>query len=473
MRPDRLRRRRKDDPLFVRIIRSTVMISLWLLLVGLPWMLNQLSRFDPIGPSGWHTLSRHPAAEPESPHSTSFSASPRRGRHLRSVVLLGLLTLLVLTAAPRTHELASFLWEQVPNRGFRLDTTTQGNGLTDYPIRDRVPDDLEASAEKSTDVPAAMVDSDWFNHSNSYNSAQGWAIDPSTAWRPVNPYRLLDFSSEYLNIVDGKRLSWTPPACDCQRLKVWMYGGSTTYGLNQRDEHTIASEIARTAFDHGISIDIDNRGAMGHLHWMEAERFAWDLTIEDPPDMVVFYDGVNEVWAASTLNIVGAGDIKPMRDPTTFDLWRKTGRADGPPPKRPADARIVGTRTDISLAPGQLQEVMLARYDRARTLSRAAAEQHGVDVRYIWQPTRFSRPLVPSEPHASGRTENLSRASEQYARTLLADDVIDVSDALRSTAEPLFTDDVHHNEKASRLVAAEIWRRIGPDLETMFDHANG
>ena len=76
-----------------------------------------------------------------------------------------------------------------------------------------------------------------------------------------------------------------------------MYGGSTTYGLNQRDDHTIASELARVAHEHGVTIDIDNRGALGHLHWMEAERFAWDLTIEAPPDMVIFYDGVNEGWA--------------------------------------------------------------------------------------------------------------------------------------------------------------------------------
>ena len=270
----------------------------------------------------------------------------------------------------------------------------------------------------------------------------------NNAWRPVNPYRLLDFSSRYLNIVDGSRLSWQPPECDCRRLRVWVYGGSTTYGLNQRDEHTIASEIARVADEHGVTLDVSNRGEMGHLHWMEAERFAWDLTFEEPPDMVIFYDGVNDGWAASTLNIVGAGDIRPMRDPTTFDLWQDTGRSGGRLPEGPPGSSFIGTRTDVDLPPGTLERVMVERYNRARTLSRTAAEAHRVAVRYVWQPTRYSRPLVLSEPHMDGSSENAARATEQYVRTLLPDDVIDVVDALRGSDKPMFTDDVHHNEAA-------------------------
>ena len=55
-----------------------------------------------------------------------------------------------------------------------------------------------------------------------------------------------------------------------------MFGGSTTYGLNQRDGHTIASELARAAAADGIELDVHNKGNNGQLHWMEAERFAWD-----------------------------------------------------------------------------------------------------------------------------------------------------------------------------------------------------
>ena len=43
-----------------------------------------------------------------------------------------------------------------------------------------------------------MADSAWFNDTNYYNTAQGWALEPDGAWRPVNPYRLLDFRSRLL-----------------------------------------------------------------------------------------------------------------------------------------------------------------------------------------------------------------------------------------------------------------------------------
>jgi lysophospholipase L1-like esterase len=75
--------------------------------------------------------------------------------------------------------------------------------------------------------------------------------------------------------------------------------------------------------------------------------------------------------------------------------------------------------------------------------------------------------LIESEPHTDGTSENASRATEQHARTLLPDDVIDVVDALRGSAEPMFTDDVHHNEAGARLIAEAIYERIGDDLERM------
>lgn len=456
------------------VLTGVAFTLIWLLWIVLPWLVHKVARFDPLGGEhDWIRRARRPQ-HPSRPwiHDSGLTRRHRPGIR-RKAAVVGAIAFVCLLMVPQVRETLVGVEDRSDDvrPPFRLHTDQAGRppGLV---IRDGVDENLKAKPGDPHGISAAMEGSSWFTDDNYYNTAQGWALRPANAWRPVNPYRLLDFRSRYLNVVDGSRASWQPPECGCRRLRVWMYGGSTTYGLNQRDGHTIASEIARVADEHGMSIDISNRGSLGHLHWMEAERFAWDLTIEKPPDMAIFYDGVNESWAASTLNTVGAGDTKPMRDPTTFDLWRDTGRSSGGLPKGPPGSALIGQAEDVDIPPGALERTMVERYNRSRTLSRTAAEAHGVEVRYIWQPTRLSRPLVESEPHDEGPRENSSRASEQYVRTLLADDVIDVSDALRGTDEPLFTDDVHHNEAAARLIAESIYERVGDDLAQLAQPKN-
>lgn len=113
----------------------------------------------------------------------------------------------------------------------------------------------------------------------------------------------------------------------------------------------------------------------------------------------------------------------------------------------------------------EMAATIVQRYDRSRQMSRATAEQHGIPIRYIWQPTRVSRPLVDEEPHGDAQGENYLRLAQQLIRFNLPDDVIDVSDALDGTRKPLFSDDVHHNEYGAQLVAKAIYANIESDLQ--------
>lgn len=382
----------------------------------------------------------------------------------------------LLAAVPGIRSpVSSFAGEAAAGRNpFRILQPGDPLSTKGFEVVDAVDPDLAPNEYPPGGKTPAMAGSRWYyEDGNLYNVAQGWALSPDAAWRPVNPYRLLDFESTYLNVTGGTRRSWQPPACSCRRLRIWMYGGSTTYGLNQRDEHTIPSALARAAHREGISLDIENRGASGHLHWMEAERFAWDLTLEDPPDLVVFYDGANESWAWSGLDDAEAARSGPPLDPTLRDLWASTGRSDGPPPDGPPGSAIAEESTGEGLAIDERARATIDIYDRSRALSRATAEAHGVPVAYLWQPTRFSRPLEPQEPHASGRWENASRLLDQRMQAYLPEDVGNVADAMRGTPGPLFVDDVHHNEEGARLVGERIFVHLEARLRSLIRESQG
>jgi lysophospholipase L1-like esterase len=395
--------------------------------------------------------------------TTRTTAERVRNLVLTAAVVVGLLVatpvgrLLVQTVSGRVTSAA---------RPFQLDLAPEDNGENLVP-RDAVPEGVTETPHDPDAPQAAMVTSEWLED-GVYQSAQGWALDPRNAWRPVNPHRLQDFTSRDLTIRNGERRTWAPPASGQTRLTVWMFGGSTTYGLNQRDDHTIASELARAAAANGIELDIHNKGNNGQLHWMESERFAWDLTTEPAPDLVLFYDGVNETWEGSTLNRFSTGDVPDMYDPTLLDAW-ENGRegTSTDAPAAPPGARLVGRPRGPVLGLVGEAKATIDRYDRARALSKSTATAHSLPVRYFWQPSRYSRPLVLSEPHYDTSNENNARVSEQLKVKYLPKDVIDLSDSLRGTTEPLFTDDVHHNEEGAGLIAAKMFTRIKGDLQEL------
>ena len=449
---------------------STVLFTLLgLLTVALPWLVQRTLRIDPLHQTtSWNRRARR-AMQPGQPWAPSPTRTARTtAERVRNLGLTAAGVVGLLVATPVGRLLVQTVSGRVTSaaRPFQLDLAPEDNGENLVP-RDAVPEGVTETPHDPDAPQAAMVTSEWLED-GVYQSAQGWALDPRNAWRPVNPHRLQDFTSRDLTIRNGERRTWAPPASGQTRLTVWMFGGSTTYGLNQRDDHTIASELARAAAANGIELDIHNKGNNGQLHWMESERFAWDLTTEPAPDLVLFYDGVNETWEGSTLNRFSTGDVPDMYDPTLLDAW-ENGRegTSTDAPAAPPGARLVGRPRGPVLGLVGEAKATIDRYDRARALSKSTATAHSLPVRYFWQPSRYSRPLVLSEPHYDTANENNARVSEQLKVKYLPKDVIDLSDSLRGTTEPLFTDDVHHNEEGARLIAAKMFTRIKGDLQEL------
>ena len=104
------------------------------------------------------------------------------------------------------------------------------------------------------------------------------------------------------------------------------------------------------------------------------------------------------------------------------------------------------------------------RYERARRSSLMTAAAYDVPVKYVWQPSRHTRQFEATEPHGDSVRENRSRLMAQIVRESLPDDVIDLSDALSDLDGPLFTDDVHHNERAARAIAEDLFEAVADEL---------
>ncbi len=314
------------------------------------------------------------------------------------------------------------------------------------------------------EIPPAMKRSAWYPK---YREDIGWMINQATAFKPLAPVRLVDVRSEYVNVADSSRKTWTPPSCSCTRLTVWLYGGSTAFGLDQRDEYTIASYLARDAAEDGLILDVVNKGVLGDMHWQEAQRFQWDLSNTEPPDLVVFYDGVNEIWGTSALENQRLGDSRQPYEPLTEEMWagilRTAADTAGEAPEGVSIVDVTKGSTGDALGLGQL---VATRYLRSLKMSADVAAANDVPIAWFWQPTRVSRPPIKGEVNGSTKGDDYAR--EVYdtasARVRASDEVTDLSDVLDDNDDPLFTDDVHHNEAASRIIAENMYRSLRPQL---------
>jgi len=299
-------------------------------------------------------------------------------------------------------------------------------------------------------------------------------------------WRMEDTAGEYLNIVEGERVTRTTTAPREPRV-VWFFGGSTMYGFGQRDEHTIPSELVALAEGEGIALDAHNFGAQAYVNWQGVSRFADLLTDRPAPDLAVFYDGYNDlslqfvdgpvrqpshalarvhrerlVASSATDGSTTAGDIRRWwaDHSATVNLWHRVSDrfgGDG------AELRL--TEAEPSLVPDAVDPdaVTGAAVDllrRGRDLASGVAGAYGVEVQFWFQPTIYTKEPVPGEvevlERVAVRTPDWVPVT-QAVRDRLPADVVDLADVLDDHPDPLFWDAVHTNETGARLIAEAAW----------------
>ena len=414
-------------------IRYLTFALLSLPAVLVPWVFQRLLLLDPlsgrrVGGTRWVARRRAPDLRPGHPWMEDPAERPDRPfRRVRvGLVLIGLVPVTILV----TSILGSRVKEQFGT------------------------------------VPAAFAKDRWWRQ---HNDDLRTVATPGVAWNPYTAQHVQDVELATITVRDGHRVTWTPPKGKGRRLRIWVYGGSTTFGFGQRDAHTVPSELARIATAAGYHVDVVNKGVPGDLHADEARRFAWDVGGEGPkPDVVVFYDGVNDVAAAAERNQYrtnGDTDTPSLVLGSFRDEYRRRRELGDRffPPKPPSGSGVSPTTTTPYLSPKDLARRAVADYERSRLVSRSVALATGTETLWLWQPTRVSRPPVDGEP----RTEQDQFLIDEYgtARDLVADDVVDLTDVLDANRDPLFYDDIHTNELGARLVAEGMFTHLRPLLD--------
>ncbi len=298
-------------------------------------------------------------------------------------------------------------------------------------------------------------------------------------YRPFVGWYVPDYASRYVNVRAGERRSYEPPAGAAKPLDIVFLGGSTMFGFGLRDEFTVSSAFAKYAQQAGIPVEVHNYGVPGFTNYQEALLLDQLLAQGQRPDLIVFYDGINDVL----LNLSKPYfETTPLADPSqafapdfaqTLERRREAGFGiDGAVDSdQGASPR---TRTPVPPADRQVA-ALFEVYQRGIDLARTRAGQYGIPTVNLWQPSIFSRNPGDPDEAAVGRligwdTPELFDAWRGLWRALearLPSGVDDLSGAVDSSGEPVYYDGIHPNEAGADLIGKAAFDRVEPQLRQL------
>lgn len=281
-------------------------------------------------------------------------------------------------------------------------------------------------------------------------------------WDAKGPYGWVnqDHETKEVTVVDGKRVTYS---VDDPEYTIWMFGGSTTFGVGQRQDRTIASRLVKMAEAKGIRIEVVNYGVSGYVNWQESQQFADDLAAGKRPDLAIFLDGANDTALALERESYGLLDPTKTYSLSMEDSQRKV-LADQ------AKAANYKPKGDLDLA----ATIAAEQYRRGVAVAQAASRNYDVPVVFFWQAQLYTvpldRPLVRAalkqwkiDPDYSRRVGTMARAIAERSGV----DPIDLTHVYDDVDGPVFFDQSHTNELGAEIEAKAMFHDLWPMI-----HAN-
>jgi lysophospholipase L1-like esterase len=325
-------------------------------------------------------------------------------------------------------------------------------------------------------------------------------------WYPYAYWKAKPMRSRYLNIdADGNRVTWRPPnqggAANRPVIRLFMMGGSTLWGTGVRDDHTLASLLAKHfAGNPDYELEITNLGQIGYVSTQELILLYELLRRGQRPDVVSFYDGVNEAFTGYQNGMGGLTQSEFFRAQEFSMLSSSWGRKN----LYRAALRMALMNTgladlikhlsgkdDPNMLPHRIQPFAMLSYlapaqdfEGTEAVERDVVDIYLFNVRaarmlgqefkfqalFYWQPTVFSknslapfeRRLLPGDPM---RAEFFNGTYKRLAAAAADNGIIDISNILNNRTQDDFIDPYHLNEAANEIVAARMATDLAPTLE--------
>ena len=290
----------------------------------------------------------------------------------------------------------------------------------------------------------------------------------------ITQLRLRPQHSRYVNVeAPGfRRIRQQGPwPLDRSAINVFVFGGSTTFGLCMDDDDTIPSFLQELvgAGSRG-QINVYNFGRPGYTSTQELLLYLSLLRGGFVPSVAVFIDGLNDsvewmqtpthgfpwpdayVYAAIEAQKRSAWSLALQRSPMgDFAQWISA--------KLPANRR-----PDVQSSPSEIRDSILKRWLENRSSIAALSSAYRVKVAFVWQPVaayKYDLRYDMFRNYSQLATEKYAPAvyleiEKMEARGQLGENFLNLAGIQRDQKVNLYVDPWHYNKAFSREIASRI-----------------
>lgn len=310
----------------------------------------------------------------------------------------------------------------------------------------------------------------------------------ASRWEPYVYWQRKPFTGTYINVNEqGYRQTITKPhplSKSNLAIKLFFFGGSSMWGSGVRDTHTLPSLTGNELVKKGFNPDITNFGESGFVSTQEVIKLMAELKQGNIPDVVVFYDGANDIFSSYQSGEAGIPQNEYNREKEFNTLKEKkkslsvfflslrslatiqfiTSRLGSLQSSMPDQAGI-----DLDL----LSDETVRQYNENIRLVNALAKEYGFQAFFYWQPTLFDKSFLTDYEQAElEKAVNLRPFLTAVNDLLFMDDLLyenirfnNLGTIFQDFREPLYIDWCHVGERGNELIA----KRLAEDILPVFD----
>jgi lysophospholipase L1-like esterase len=318
-------------------------------------------------------------------------------------------------------------------------------------------------------------------------------------WEPLTYWRSRSHAGKWINVDEqGLRHTVQPPpsgaapSSSIRPVRIFCFGGSTMWGSCVCDEATIPSQLAAILFAERLPVEVTNFGQMGYVSTQERITLEQELARGNQPDLVVFYDGFNDIGAAMANSEPGLpadeferpAHERLWRDPSFVNLGRHylhntaIARLFQPPWHEQLSQQMKRKVTAMGTHALAI-ETINCYFGNVRIID-SLARGLGFDARFYWQPMLFTRneptenelAILSQESGAVSYHRSVSQKLREVERLLPEQDptlqhwrnLADIFNGDLWREQTLYFDTCHLADIGNRAVAQEIAQDLIPLL---------
>ncbi len=306
-------------------------------------------------------------------------------------------------------------------------------------------------------------------------------------WHPYVYWRRKPYTGKYINI-NEKGLRKTIYTIDDEVKekpikKIFMFGGSTMWGSGVRDEFTIPSLVGSGLAKLTIHAEVTNFGESGYVSTQEMMELFLQLREGNIPDLVVFYDGANDVFSAYQQGKAGIPQNESNRE-KEFNSLRSKKRS------LMVFFESLKTLSTVKFIIGLIQPEMnplpysgseiqklatesIEVYLKNITTINLWAKEYSFKAVYYWQPTIFNKPELSNfekqEAEKYGFIKDIVHAADLQVSNIKTNRestvFYNISDIFRNESKPIFIDYCHVSEYGNSVIAKKMAEDIAAVLK--------